>query len=416
MANQGTSGKQKESSIKEDNINQICLCGRKLTKYPYEFDECYSCCKNIEKKKKGYYRCTARQCTYRQMTGYGFMVCSACYGSVNSSTSDTKHSFLFCKVSSLIDQTRKATKQCKNYDERRRYMYWIYFILHRDCITKLKAAFVNEREYQEIEDMFNVFYGGVLGEINHNIDLMELGVTSDAFASEKKRNKKRKKWEKMNKISSEWKMLRNEETLEEQKEGKASECEDMRCNDTAKCGARKRIQLVMRCYRRNFLNQFDYHAVDDAHDGIQYIELFENAFDGYTATDLLNDYFHIEMHHGDEKELRDCSHDGDDDDEDVVCCSLLWREERESNNREIFDDYLKTLDSRQINILDISSKIHRFINHYSPQQQTNSCVRALTRRYKASKHNKFVNEIDGEADTRQHAVQPMLCIDDELVH
>eukprot|EP01083_Nonionella_stella_P102978 293669_1 len=260
-----------------------------------------------------------------------------------------------------------------------------------------------------------------MGEINRNIDLMELGVASDTFASAEKRNKKRKEWEKMNTISSEWQRLRKEETLEEQKEEKASECDDMCCNDTAKCGSRKRIQLVMRCYRRNFLNRFDYHAMDhatdDAHDDMQYIEVFEHALDRYNATDLLNDYFHIERCHGGEKELRDCVHNGadDGDDEDIVCCSLLWRAERDSNDSKIFAEYLKTLDSRQINILDISSKIHRFLNHYSPQQQTDSCVRALTRRYKASKHNKFVNEIDGEADTRQQAVEPMLCIDDQLV-
>eukprot|EP01083_Nonionella_stella_P301197 1031988_1 len=408
-----------QTSIEEDNHQ--CLCGQTLTKYPYNHDECQCCCKEFQKAENTYHFCNGKQCTYRAWAGYYFCVCSACYESMDISNIDAKHSFLFCKLTSLMGQIRKEDKQCTNNDQRRRYMYRIYFLFYQQCIAKLKAAFVNESEYDEIVDMFNAFYGGIMGEINRNIDLMELGVSSDTFASAEKRNKKRKEWEKMNTISSEWQRLRKEETLEEQKEEKASECDDMCCNDTAKCGSRKRIQLVMRCYRRNFLNRFDYHAMDhatdDAHDDMQYIEVFEHALDRYNATDLLNDYFHIEQCHGGEKELRDCVHNGadDGDDEDIVCCSLLWRAERDSNDSKIFAEYLKTLDSRQINILDISSKIHRFLNHYSPQQQTDSCVRALTRRYKASKHNKFVNEIDGEADTRQQAVEPMLCIDDQLV-
>eukprot|EP01083_Nonionella_stella_P142781 442415_1 len=60
---------QRQSSIEEDNINQICLCGQKVTKYPYKFDECRSCCKKIEMKQKGYYVCNAKQCIHKEMTG-----------------------------------------------------------------------------------------------------------------------------------------------------------------------------------------------------------------------------------------------------------------------------------------------------------------------------------------------------------
>eukprot|EP01083_Nonionella_stella_P163485 538225_1 len=209
MGNKGTCCKQRQSSFEENNINQICLCGQKVTKYPYDYDQCYSCCKKSEKKEKGYYNCRAKQCTYRQMTGGYFKLCSACYESVNASTIDTKYSFLFRKVASLIEQIRKEIQKCNNNDQRRRYMYCVYLLLYQQCIAKLKAAFVKESEYEEIKDMFNAFYGGIMGEINRNIDLMELGVSSDTFASAEKRNKKRKEWEKMNKISSEWKMLRN---------------------------------------------------------------------------------------------------------------------------------------------------------------------------------------------------------------
>eukprot|EP01083_Nonionella_stella_P310306 1102001_1 len=101
------------------NINQICLCGQKVIEYPYGWDQCYSCCKAMEKEEKGYYLCNATECTYRQMTGDDFMVCSACYGSANNSNIDWKHSFLFCKVTSMMDRIKKETEQCKGNDERR---------------------------------------------------------------------------------------------------------------------------------------------------------------------------------------------------------------------------------------------------------------------------------------------------------
>eukprot|EP01083_Nonionella_stella_P142786 442425_1 len=44
------------------NTNQICLCGRKVVKYRYAWNECHSCCKRREKKEKGYYDCKAKQC------------------------------------------------------------------------------------------------------------------------------------------------------------------------------------------------------------------------------------------------------------------------------------------------------------------------------------------------------------------
>eukprot|EP01083_Nonionella_stella_P312934 1121073_1 len=100
MGNKGTCCKQRQSSIEEDNINQICLCGRKLAKCPFEFHQCKSCCKEVEKEEKGYYFCNAEQCTYR------FIICGSCYESANASTIDTKYSFLFRKVASLIEQIR----------------------------------------------------------------------------------------------------------------------------------------------------------------------------------------------------------------------------------------------------------------------------------------------------------------------
>eukprot|EP01083_Nonionella_stella_P117980 352051_1 len=114
----------------------------------------------------------------------------------------------------------------------------------------------------------------------------------------------RKQWVELKRISLKWHILREEQKFETEKQEKVSECEDICCNDTTKCRARKRIQLLMGLYKEYFLKRFVY-GEDSAH-AVQYIEIFENALDGYTVTCLLNDYFHIESYHGDDKELRDC--------------------------------------------------------------------------------------------------------------
>eukprot|EP01083_Nonionella_stella_P270779 917104_1 len=114
------------------------------------------------------------------MRGNNFRVCSACYESTNSYDMDSKHCFLFCKIASMMDRIKEETKQCKDNDERRRYMYWVYFHLHKYCIAKL-AQFVNESEHKQIQDLFDAFYGEVMDEIKQNIDSKALGLASHMF-------------------------------------------------------------------------------------------------------------------------------------------------------------------------------------------------------------------------------------------
>eukprot|EP01083_Nonionella_stella_P108762 316567_1 len=209
----------KENNDKEDNnINQICLCGRKLTQYPHDWNECHTCCKETESETT-YYTCRfkASQCTYRELTGHKFKVCSACYETINSSIVDAKHSFIFCKVASLIEQIRQENKQCKNNDERRRYMFYVYQTLYNNCIAKLQKV-MNETEYEELQHVFNTFYGGVMDEIKRNIDSMELGLARDIFVN--KKNMKRKEWVRMKRISLKWHILCEEHKFEKETDEK----------------------------------------------------------------------------------------------------------------------------------------------------------------------------------------------------
>eukprot|EP01083_Nonionella_stella_P068412 181575_1 len=149
------------------NINQLCLCGRKLIKYPHDWTQCNSCCKVTEKNANTYYYCNAKQCPFREMQGNHFKVCNACYESINDSNIESTHSFLFCKIASFVDHITKETLQCQNNNERRKYMYGVYQLLYQGCIVKLQQS-MDEIEHKEMQDMFDAFYERVMGEIQYD--------------------------------------------------------------------------------------------------------------------------------------------------------------------------------------------------------------------------------------------------------
>eukprot|EP01083_Nonionella_stella_P279658 951303_1 len=261
------------------NINQICLCGRNLIEIPVALTQCFSCCKITEQKANGYCGCSARDCTFIQMAQQGFRCCSTCYGSVNSTSIDSKHSFLFSKMASIIQQTQKETKQCTDNDERRRYMDCVHTLLSQNTIAKLQG-FMNESEYKEMCNIFDAFYGEVMDQIRQNIDSKELGLSSDIFVN--KKNMNQNLWRQLSQTSMQWQLLADEHKYEKEKDEKVSEFDgDVCCGDPTKCQIRKRIQLVMHFYKKHFFKRFVYG--DEDADEVQYIELFENALNGYSA-------------------------------------------------------------------------------------------------------------------------------------
>eukprot|EP01083_Nonionella_stella_P317940 1159924_1 len=119
-----------------------------------------------------------------------------------------------------MDRIKKETEQCKANDERRRYMFWVYGIYHKNCIAKL-PGFMDESEHKEIQDMFDAFYGEVMDDIKQKIDSKQLGLASHIFVNQK--NTKRKEWVKMNKISLKWQMLADEHKYKKEKDEKVNE-------------------------------------------------------------------------------------------------------------------------------------------------------------------------------------------------
>eukprot|EP01083_Nonionella_stella_P202550 739901_1 len=91
-------------------------------------------------------------------------------------------------MASMMDRIKEEAERCKDNDERRRYMYWVNVLLHKNCITKF-AQFMIESEHKQIQDMFDAFYGEVMDEIKQNIDSKSLGLASHIFEKKKDETK-----------------------------------------------------------------------------------------------------------------------------------------------------------------------------------------------------------------------------------
>ena len=161
---------------------------------------------------------------------------------------------------------------------------------------------------------------------------------------------------------------------------KESEIERNRteCNGTEYCNAFQRLRFVLAMFKEHFLEQMVYRNADDDNDDQPssssekaiYDHLFAECLSKYDAVALLNDFEHIRKHRAGTEKLRDCKVSAPLS----VCCGELVTECRESeheNVRQIAmnDDTLKlqqfidSLDSKQRVLIQITSRIHIFINH-----------------------------------------------------
>eukprot|EP01083_Nonionella_stella_P237006 831853_1 len=109
--------------------NTACFCGEKVTKYSYNFKDCRGCCKAFKTKQNTFYRCEQKECTYRQLTGFSFMLCKECYDDDDTEIAtcdvdgDANVEWMRVKLKRIMSETKK----CANNDERRRYMCRVYF-------------------------------------------------------------------------------------------------------------------------------------------------------------------------------------------------------------------------------------------------------------------------------------------------
>eukprot|EP01083_Nonionella_stella_P211147 763742_1 len=151
------------------NVNQICFCGKPLTKNPGDWDRCKCCCKDYGPNQTQFYRC-ARQCLYRKTTGgSNYIVCAKCYETqpdISTDENANEHSFMKRKIEETLNIIKKEIEQCQDNQQRRQYMVDIHQRMYSDWIKRL-----NDSEFAEI---FMSFYSRYLEVVKNEIDLAEL--------------------------------------------------------------------------------------------------------------------------------------------------------------------------------------------------------------------------------------------------
>ena len=91
------------------NLNLVCYCQARLTKYEKDIGEwrCQSCFRSFDVGT--FYVCFVKKCTFRDMSGMHYMVCTQCANAIQpddhkSDDDATETSTLFKKLSSTLNR------------------------------------------------------------------------------------------------------------------------------------------------------------------------------------------------------------------------------------------------------------------------------------------------------------------------
>eukprot|EP01083_Nonionella_stella_P203461 742390_1 len=267
------------------------------------------------------------------------------------------------------------------------------------------------------------FYSRYLEVVKNAIDLAELGL-KEAIV-----------WNKVNNVAVNEISLKWESLMEESKE-KGKEFEDI-CAFRVDydCPVWRRLEFVMELFQAYFVDQYVKKGAPTSHQKqVEYTQIILSALRAYSARDLLDDYQHFIAKHSPDRSLKICGispKQTDDIDEDICCNALLRRQRRNMNRsndrhssvsddedeqKSIFDIYWRGLDPHEIHIIEISGRIHHFMNHArhcheskSEDEMKETKLRSLTHR-KKSKNNaissKFMNEmVQNKEENTQDTMQ-----------
>eukprot|EP01083_Nonionella_stella_P037034 100998_1 len=106
------------------NVNQICFCGKPLTKVAQDCHVfCKCCCKKYHSKDMRFYACQS-QCIYRKTSANNYIVCAKCYETqpdIPTDDNENEHSFMKRKIEETLNIIKKEIKQCQNNQQRRQY-------------------------------------------------------------------------------------------------------------------------------------------------------------------------------------------------------------------------------------------------------------------------------------------------------
>ena len=145
-------------------------------------------------------------------------------------------------------------------------------------------------------------------------------------------------------------------------EGNTTTDVDDQCRESGQCVAAHRISLVMDLFKKHFLKQVVYKKKNEKPSESQYLDLFTQCLNDYDAVSLLNDYDHIRSNHTRDANdwLRDCEEPGM-----YTECSqtLQMLRQLSDDHNSSYWNLMNSLSIRQRVLLEITIKIHSFLNH-----------------------------------------------------
>eukprot|EP01084_Bolivina_argentea_P228047 385240_1 len=270
-----------------------------------------------------------------------------------------------------------------------------------------KSNWCNENEEYEVE---------IRRPMINDFDVRQLELTN--FINNK--HTATQKSNTLDEISLQWFHLGQEiEVIELESEEYIPEFEDIKCINIYKCGVRKRIKFQMDLFNKHFLSKYVYVNNKDAKDekdekdnivNVEYIDIFQYSLEGYTVVNLLDDYYHLETFHPHDYGLSNRKISIEQQDANEACIGYLLKAARDSqlSTDDIFGSYLDKLNFKQIHIIEITSKIHDFINHSTIRKQNRTRTRTQNNKIKMrslkwrkdqndhdeQKYNKFINEVN----------------------
>eukprot|EP01084_Bolivina_argentea_P292463 502789_1 len=120
------------------NINQICFCKKQMTKFQYEWSVCRCCCSVYNPNEMEFYWCgRGTQCEYVKICAFDYIICKTCFNARYNEIDDNKNDFMTTKTKANMKIISEETKKLNDIQQRKKYMWRIYFYLYQGWIAKL---------------------------------------------------------------------------------------------------------------------------------------------------------------------------------------------------------------------------------------------------------------------------------------
>eukprot|EP01084_Bolivina_argentea_P288649 495483_1 len=133
------------------NLYKMCFCMKQVIKYQYEWSKCMCCCNEYDENEMEFYCCDrGTECEYDKISAVTYMTCSTCFNKGYDGTYDGQNDFISTKTKANIKIISEEMKKLNDIQQRKKYMYRIYFSLYKYWIAKLND--------DELTKHFNDFY------------------------------------------------------------------------------------------------------------------------------------------------------------------------------------------------------------------------------------------------------------------